>query len=306
MAKAHNGLKNEHLVRPVLHPELQPCQRYAKQRFVAERASAPGTVFSPYFLVRTLERASGLRRKLDLLCAPQVIQRWREAILTNVNDLPDSVRRLLSGHRHDGGPLDGPHLAFIPLAFVDHPHADGHLHGMGLVLPEAISPDDHQCALSAISRVDRLLLGRLGVWRIGCIEATPPLRDLHPRLWTAYPQGARQWSTVTPIAFDWHPKTRDSVRYRSEVARMITQACLRIGLPEPREVIVTSVSALLGAPPVHAYPRLERKDGSLRCQTHAILIFEEPVCGPILLGAGRFLGYGVCRPLDLPRLSMEV
>ena len=30
---------------------------------------------------------------------------------------------------------------------------------------------------------------------------------------------------------------------------------------------------------------------------HAILIFSEPVVGPVLLGAGRYRGYGLCRPL---------
>ena len=30
---------------------------------------------------------------------------------------------------------------------------------------------------------------------------------------------------------------------------------------------------------------------------HAILVFDEPMRGPVLIGAGRFRGYGVCRAL---------
>lgn len=66
---------------------------------------------------------------------------------------------------------------------------------------------------------------------------------------------------------------------------MIGQACERAGLPAPREAIITLVSAHLGVPPAHAFPMLQQKNGGLRRHTHAILIFDEPVCGPVLIGA---------------------
>jgi CRISPR-associated protein Csb2 len=31
--------------------------------------------------------------------------------------------------------------------------------------------------------------------------------------------------------------------------------------------------------------------------THAVIDFAEPVRGPVLIGAGRYNGFGVCRPL---------
>lgn len=37
-----------------------------------------------------------------------------------------------------------------------------------------------------------------------------------------------------------------------------------------------------------------------RRHAHAILVFDRPVRGPILLGAGRYRGYGLCRPLSGP------
>ena len=116
--------------------------------------------------------------------------------------------------------------------------------------------------------------------------------------WTGHPNGARQWSTVTPVAFDRHPKSTARAARRAEVADMLRRSCVRVDLTEPREIIVTAVSAHPGVPPAHAFPRLHRKDGSPRRHTHAILVFDEPVCGPILLGAGRYRGYGFCRPLD--------
>jgi CRISPR-associated protein Csb2 len=168
---------------------------------------------------------------------------------------------------------------------------------MGIVLPDGLQPEDRRHALRAVARVDRLLLGRLGTWRIGAVKATEPPWSLRSDVWTAHPDGATHWSTVTPIAFDRHPKEKDRSAYQREIAAMIAQAAVRVGLPEPRDVIVTAVSAHLGVPPAHAFPRLLRKDGGQRRHAHAILVFGERVHGPILLGAGRYRGYGVCRPL---------
>ena len=36
-----------------------------------------------------------------------------------------------------------------------------------------------------------------------------------------------------------------------------------------------------------------------RFLTHAIIRFSQPVEGPVILGAGRFVGLGLCRPIRL-------
>lgn len=169
--------------------------------------------------------------------------------------------------------------------------------GMGITLPDRLEREDRREALRAVARIERLVLGRLGTWRIASVIAAEPAWNLRSDVWTAYPVGATHWSTVTPIVFDRHPKEADRSSYHREVASMIAQACVRVRLPEPRDVIVTAVSAYLGVPPAHVFPRLQRKDGSQRRHAHAILVFDRPVCGPILLGAGRYRGYGLCRPL---------
>jgi CRISPR-associated protein Csb2 len=283
---------------PRLRPQLSIYQGYARARDVRDAApTAPGTVFGPHPLVLTLEREDGPCRHLDLLTVLQVTKRWREAILTRSNGLSDRARELLSGHDAEGTPLEGPHLAFLPLAFVGHEHADGRLLGMALALPAGVSHDDRRESLRAVAAVHHLALGRLGRWKVAADTSASPTWNLRPEAWTAHPNGATHWSTVTPVVFDRHPKTDRRDKYQQEVAAMIAGACTRIGLPEPREVIVTPVSAHFGAPPAFAFPRLLRKDGSERRHTHAILVFDEPVCGPILIGAGRYRGYGVGRPV---------
>lgn len=282
---------------PRHRPRLSVYRGYAPRSPRQELRPVSGTVFTPHPLVLTLERENGPRRELDLPCVLSVVARWREAILSVSNDLDDEVRALLSGHRPDGTPLEGPHLAFLPLAFVGHPHADARLLGMGLALPANASHDHRRTALRAIGRVRHLALGHLGKWRIETERRSNPPQNLRADVWTAHPDGATHWSTVTPIVFDRHPKTENRPSQVREVAAMVATGCERIGLPTPREVIVTPVSAHLGVPPAFVFPRLRRKDGSERRHTHAILIFDEPVRGPVLIGAGRYRGYGFCRPL---------
>jgi CRISPR-associated protein Csb2 len=88
------------------------------------------------------------------------------------------------------------------------------------------------------------------------------------------------------VAFDRHPKTNDGVECRREAAGIIATAC-----------IVTAVSAHLGVPPARAFSRLRRKDDSERRHSNVILQFDRPVREPLLLGAGRYRGYGMCRPI---------
>jgi CRISPR-associated protein Csb2 len=280
-----------------LRPTLSVYQGYAPLASSDEGEVAVGSVFAPHFLTLRLEHEQSPYRHLDLACVLALSTRWRDALLSHSNDLQQSAKSLVAGHDSAGGPLQDAHLAFVPLAFVGHEHAQGHLLGAGVALPRATIREDRRAVMLAVSRVRTLKLGRLGVWRIEAMTAARPAWNLRPGTWTAAPTGATQWSTVTPIAFDHHPKSKAKAAYLDEVAAMIALGCTRIGLPEPREVVVTPVSAHLGVPPAHEFPRLHRKDGSQRRHTHAIITFDQPVCGPILLGAGRYRGYGLCRPL---------
>ena len=45
---------------------------------------------------------------------------------------------------------------------------------------------------------------------------------------------------------------------------------------------------------------MRKTGGGRRSHNHAVIVFDfdEPVRGPVLMGAGRFRGYGLCRPMD--------
>jgi len=244
-----------------------------------------GTVFGPDLILLKLTPAPGTRRPLGLVHTLEVVQRMREALLSRSNDLPGGIQPLLSGHDATGAPLFRPHLAISPIASVGQPGANGRLTGMALTLPAATSEGDQRLVLGAIRQIRRLALGRLGLWNVS------PAWGEKPEAWTAHPAGATHWSTVTPLAYDAHPKGP------GDLEAMIARACAHVGLPAPRTVIVTQVSIHIGTPPAHAFPRLRRKDGHERRHSHVILTFDQPVVGPLLLGAGRHRGYGLFRPL---------
>jgi len=92
-----------------------------------------------------------------------------------------------------------------------------------------------------------------------------------------------------------------------EEARLIADACRNVGLPEPVEVEIYKHSAIKGAP--SAYPargKRSRPDWSFpmgakfanRPRRHVVLQFAENIEGPVILGAGRFYGFGLCLPLS--------
>jgi CRISPR-associated protein Csb2 len=249
-------------------------------------------------VVIAIEREDGPYRYLDLAATLQLTGRMRESLLAQMrNDIPE----VLSGHS-DTGPSERPHLSIFPLPFVGREHAHGGIRGIAVAVPRGISEEDRQKLLRALAklRAEGLKLGTLGKWRLeppGGGGARDTLRD---RTWTGYPAGARQWASVTPYAFDRHAKAKNKAAYQAELANSIRQSWGRVRQdPEIAvDVVVSPVSAHLGAPASHEFPRLRRKDGSECRHTHAILIFNRPVVGPMLLGAGRYRGYGIFRPLS--------
>ena len=280
-------------------PQLAVFQGYAPTTSVAS-PTVPGTVFSPFLLALVLKREDGPYRYLALTDVLALTERMHEALCKQGADLAPEVAAIISGLDSGGKPLTTPHLAFVPLAFVGHPHADGRLLGIAVTFPvSGVTPETRRGVLIALDRLRRrgLELGRSGRWGIEAVIQQSAPFNLRSETWTAHPEGANLWATVTPIAYDQHAKSKDKAGQQAELIEGIRLACERIALPTPREIILTPVSMHPGAPPAHAFPRLHRKDGSARRHSHAILVFSEPVRGPILLGAGRYRGYGVCRPI---------
>jgi len=102
---------------------------------------------------------------------------------------------------------------------------------------------------------------------------------------------------------DRHLKEKGAAR-QEEVIAQIKSACVNIGLPEPDAVIPDKHSAIEGVPsaqPSGNAPEWMRwrlpVSLASRPLVHAVIHFHAPVEGPVILGAGRFVGLGLCRPI---------
>lgn len=206
----------------------------------------------------------------------------------------------LAGHSPDGRPSRKPHLAVLPLPFVGSQHADGRILGIALALPremderkavECLAPFLYDEAGLSVS--NRLFDGEWLECEVEQETRERPPQALRPQRWT---RPSRVWASVTPVVPNRHYDGKD--RWR-RAAEDVKQSCERIGLPKPIEAMLHPVSLVEGAPHAREFTRMIRKsDGASRNHSHAVLVFDQPVNGPVTIGAGRFRGYGLCLPMD--------
>jgi len=276
--------------------------------------TAPASVFGAGWIV--FAHAGGFRP--DALAAPLACKALLRAIQVGYG--PGQAPSWVSGHAANGAPLSTPHLAAVPLLDAGWEWSQGRLMGLALVLPrdlearvaEALDP---QCAegdrdglaeeeqfFAALARINRSGAESLEIalyltggreWRLRR-EALPMAHSLRPE---RYASKADLWASVTPIALDRHPKAD------GEAESGIADACQRIGLPRPVRVVLAQHSAVRGAPSIRVGSAQTWTRWRLppflaaRRLTHAVIAFETPVAGPVMLGAGRFNGLGLCLPL---------
>jgi len=310
--------------RPPIRPKLGLWSGY-RRRESQSSSDAPRSDFDSDLLI--LAQVDGPR--LPAASTLAVTQALRGAVMKHSEIQPPPS--WISGHHENRRPLreGGQHLAYVPLPFVGAETADGHLLGAALVFPRAVPRPDRALAVRRlllepsgnVSPVT-LVLGSLGVWSLIKRDWTELRQTLKPEAWTANPRGATTWASVTPVVLDRFPKAdriRERAAWEIEVAGIIVTACQRLGLPRPVMVDVGTTSWHNGSPrayaqrrPLRGQPAAAQKSTSLgdgfpvypakgssgpRPQLHVCVRFAEPVVGPILVCAGRFLGYGLCKPL---------
>ncbi len=285
----------------------------------ASRREVPRSVFSDEWII--LAREDGPR--LPSTSVVGVAHQLRRALFM-AGKVPQS--EALSGHHEDGGKASEAHLAVVPLPDVGGPHSHGGILGIALVVPRGLSADDRAALLRQLGELERiareeqiargeldksedgepsisLKLGKPGVLELGrVVWGEHKSKGLRASTWC---KPSRTWGTATPIALDRHPgdlHSDDPVkRERAFDAAMnsVAESAMRIGLPCPTEIDVLRSCVIPGTAKPQSFPRFPiAREKAQRVLVHARLVFAEPVRGPVLLGAGRYFGLGLCRPLD--------
>ena len=270
-------------------------QGYGRPQPASPEEPEPRSVFDPRFVVlalggkrvslpATLKLTAALRGLLMCSCPVQPPPEW------------------FCGHRPDGKATAAPHMALAPLAFTGSRHADGSIMGLALILPRGLEPQEAGRCLEPILTDPEtgLLRDDLRLFDGDRLESPVELEarerppaNLDPRTWT---RASRVWASVTPVVLNRHFDGHDKWE---RAAESVKDMCGHVGLPRPREVLLHPVSLIEGVPHAREFPRLtRRRDGGRQWHGHAVLIFDDPVCGPVLIGAGRFRGYGLCRPME--------
>lgn len=236
---------------------------------------------------------------------------------------PQPAPDWISGHDANGLPTRLPHMAIVPLPYVGTRHADGHIMGMAVLTPLRVSPAQVGRSLGSVMVDQRgepkdinLRFRHHDAWTLRLENRDEPAVTLREQTWL---RPSRRWCSVTPIVLDRYPKTdrqKDPAAWREEVAKVIWKSCGYAGIEPPTQIEVSTTAFVRGVPrATPKFRRLQKSSASSnqsmgdgfppfvvsaskppRVQVHARLTFAEPHAGPMLIGAGRFLGYGWFRP----------
>lgn len=263
------------------------------------------SVFSSDWII--FERVGGAR---PLSSRSTDLSRALRSALIEVHgnqDLPATI----SGHA-DSRPTQQPHVAFVPLPFIGNEYADGALMGCALVLPRELPGGDREVLLRLVAKWEKerandrgdltLAGGTLPPVHIRRVDVSAKVA-LDPMRWS---RPSERFITATPIALDKNPGNLRSNQAGTarkaalEAQQSISDACVYVVGVRPASVEVSLAPLLPGAQHVRDFlPWPGRPGRTPRVRVHADIQFEAPVRGPLMLGAGRYFGLGLCLPVEV-------
>lgn len=217
----------------------------------------------------------------------RVTRAVRRALMARAGKPPAAL------HGHHGG--DVVQVAVLGLPFVGSRHADGHLVGVALAIPE-LNPEERAVLVRALPLPGSALhvvagpLGVLELRRLTLVEAESGPLTTRPGRWTGR---SREWATVLPMVLDRHLKRGSDVV--AEVRRSVVNA----GYPSPEVLTIARRPLVEGGVDLAPRDTVRRAtDRGFRPYRHVVLRFPEPLQGPVVVGSMRHYGLGLCLPTD--------
>jgi len=289
-------LKSRHAIG--LRPQPARWQGYAEPEPIPAIPEYPGPFDPGLFVFR---QVGG--RKFGLESCGIVAEALRKTLMSRHGG---TCPEWLSGHAAGEAVSKIARPAYLPLGFVEHEHADGHLLGMAIAVPVDFAATDTLFRLltthshSEHADVPYLEIEvrnpHFGDRIIGTMELELDERPERNRQKTLQGRNwigpAQTWATITPVMLPQFP------RRKLTPEEVVAQACLDSGYPEPAVIRVGFPSVVRGSPHTRSFHVKRQQGRPPRPLIHAEITFPVPVGGPVLIGAGRYAGYGVCRPVN--------
>jgi CRISPR-associated protein Csb2 len=230
------------------------------------------------------------------------------------------VRRVLVGHDKSDKPISEPHLAILPLPSVLGPCPDGRVRRIALA---DFGANDDSTRRAIVETAQVLLHGRelLDNGRgTGIVLDTEPdgqwVRAITKRSCT--------WATVTPLVQQAKELTGDEWRHLVEARRNTERepakaAARELHLRKRRleliersvrqamvgqEARIESIEIVPGGPLAGVHVAIQYRASGYLGETpklHVRVTFDRPVAGPLAIGRGRHVGFGVLWPVDHTR-----
>jgi CRISPR-associated protein Csb2 len=169
--------------------------------------------------------------------------------------------------------------------------ADGDMRRV-LVLGWGINDDEDRALFGDLSRgIDGIELMDRGR-TVGFIrEAQPDIRRRTLAIWsTLAGQPAKVWRTVSPIILTGHSRRGRALEVC--LARALTQQGIS---PDTIESVATFSGPLVPKCPAAREFRVADYLSTTR-RIHAEIIFRKAITGPLVVGRGRFAGFGILLP----------
>lgn len=230
-------------------------------------------------------------------------------LMQDAGKASDFINRFIRGKRDLEAVLEHKQISYVPLPSIGHQHADGMIRNVML-----IAPPDMERELTYLSeRIDGQMLKPEQLEKEDD-SVSASSASYHAELQLFKPPAGKfisecylgrsnTWHSVTPVILDGHNRKTKSDKPEAiarETEKLICKALQRAGIETTCSFIWQASPFLKSSLSAHKYDRDGRHTGYHRPKhlrdltaVHLRLTFEQPVSGPLTIGAGRHCGFGL-------------
>ena len=250
-------------------------------------ATSPTRPYCAFRLIRNDDAAAYEPRQIKQLTG--ALRRLAAEALRGVVD-DARISGTVLGH-----PPYGPRLSILPLPSLGHAHSDGLIRR--IVFAEPIDGDGSLCRALSLA-----VQGRTVAFdgACGCAPAELDRIAEGDRVLHLYCANRDVWASATPVLLPGHNQRRqhrrDHVKNLERAHALVCKSLQQSRIEISADIEIDGTPYWQGARHAREYDPREKLAHLPRF--HVKLKFDRPMCGPLSIGAGRHVGFGVLAACD--------